>query len=284
MANAWEGVSGGAYDAVAAECVALKKALGLNDWGYYDLVRTLADGFCGPKTNESVVLQSFLMAEAGYKVRMARGGRPAVPVAGHRRAGLCPSLFQYRRPGILYPGRCPAGRVVQYLQFHDPRGAAFVAGDARAAPLRAEPRGARRPQFRRRGFDDGDGKPQPDGFLYELSALSLERLCGHGAYCPGVRATLSPAARRSGPGRASARRRNCCCTTCTGLSPTRPTKHRFGIERTLFAEEMYYYPYSDCEDRSILFARLVKDLLGLMVVLLYYPGGISPRRYASKAR
>ena len=65
VANAWEGVSGGAYDAVAAECVALKKALGLNDWGYYDLVRTLADGFCGPKTNESVVLQSFLMAEAG---------------------------------------------------------------------------------------------------------------------------------------------------------------------------------------------------------------------------
>ena len=56
------------------ECVALKKALGLNDWGYFDLVRTLADGFCGPKTNESVVLQSFLMAEAGYKVRMARGG------------------------------------------------------------------------------------------------------------------------------------------------------------------------------------------------------------------
>ena len=54
----------------------LKKALGLNDWGYYDLVRTLADGFCGPKTNESVVLQSFLMAEAGYKVRMARGDGP----------------------------------------------------------------------------------------------------------------------------------------------------------------------------------------------------------------
>ena len=27
VANAWEGVSGGAYDAVAAECVALKKAL-----------------------------------------------------------------------------------------------------------------------------------------------------------------------------------------------------------------------------------------------------------------
>ena len=32
---------------------------------------------------------------------------------------------------------------------------------------------------------------------------------------------------------------------------------------------MYYYPYSDCEDRSILFARLVKDLLGLDVVMWF---------------
>ena len=69
VANAWEGVSRGSYDAVAAECVALKKALGLNDWGYYDLVRTLADGFCGPKTNESVVLQSFLMALREWTTR-----------------------------------------------------------------------------------------------------------------------------------------------------------------------------------------------------------------------
>ena len=69
VANAWEGVSRGAYDAVAAECVALKKGAGAQRRGYYDLVRTLADGFCGPKTNESVVLQSFLMAEAGCRLR-----------------------------------------------------------------------------------------------------------------------------------------------------------------------------------------------------------------------
>ena len=57
--------------------------------------------------------------------------------------------------------------------------------------------------------------------------------------------------------------------------PYKTDEAQFGIERTLFAEEMYYYPYSDCEDRSILFARLVKDLLGLDVVLLYYPAHIA---------
>ena len=50
---------------------------------------------------------------------------------------------------------------------------------------------------------------------------------------------------------------------------------QFGYERPLFADETFFYPYSDCEDRSILFAHLVKDLLGLDVVLLYYPGHLA---------
>ena len=43
--------------------------------------------------------------------------------------------------------------------------------------------------------------------------------------------------------------------------PYKTDEAQFGVERTLFAEEMFHYPYSDCEDRSILFARLVRDLM-----------------------
>ena len=43
----------------------------------------------------------------------------------------------------------------------------------------------------------------------------------------------------------------------------------------MFANETLYYPYSDCEDRSLLYATLVKDLLGLDVVLLDYPEHIA---------
>ena len=50
---------------------------------------------------------------------------------------------------------------------------------------------------------------------------------------------------------------------------------QFGEERTLFANETLYYPYSDCEDRSLLYATLVRDLLGLDVVLLDYPEHIA---------
>ncbi len=45
----------------------------------------------------------------------------------------------------------------------------------------------------------------------------------------------------------------------------------WGRDRPFFAQETLFYPYSDCEDRAILFSRIVRDLLGLDVVLLYYP-------------
>ena len=49
----------------------------------------------------------------------------------------------------------------------------------------------------------------------------------------------------------------------------------WGGDRAFFADETLYYPYCDCEDRSILFSRLVRDLLGLQVVLIYYPGHLA---------
>lgn len=49
----------------------------------------------------------------------------------------------------------------------------------------------------------------------------------------------------------------------------------WGHDRAFFAEETLFYPYCDCEDRSILFTRIVRDLLGLKCSLIYYPGHLA---------
>lgn len=49
----------------------------------------------------------------------------------------------------------------------------------------------------------------------------------------------------------------------------------WGHDRAFFAEETLFYPFCDCEDRSILFSRLVRDILGLDVILVYYPGHLA---------
>ena len=49
----------------------------------------------------------------------------------------------------------------------------------------------------------------------------------------------------------------------------------WGRNRAFFPDETLYYPYCDCEDRSILFTRIVRDLLGLKCILVYYPGHLA---------
>lgn len=50
---------------------------------------------------------------------------------------------------------------------------------------------------------------------------------------------------------------------------------QFGYEKYFMPEEIFFYPFSDCEDRAILYASLVKELLGLDVVLVDYPGHVA---------
>ena len=45
-----------------------------------------------------------------------------------------------------------------------------------------------------------------------------------------------------------------------------------GVEKSFFFDETLYFPYCDCEDRSIFYAYLVRELLGLDVLLVGYPG------------
>jgi hypothetical protein len=57
--------------------------------------------------------------------------------------------------------------------------------------------------------------------------------------------------------------------------PYKTDPEQFGREKFFFADEMFYYPYSDCEDRSVLFTYLVRETLGLKVVGLEYPDHVA---------
>ena len=52
-------------------------------------------------------------------------------------------------------------------------------------------------------------------------------------------------------------------------------RQQFGHERPLFPDETLFYPYSDCDDRAILFACLVEELTSLETLFLKYPNHIA---------
>lgn len=273
VANAWEQVAGGRYDAVAGECAGLKKAMRLNDWGYYDLVRTLGDAFCGEKSNESVVLQSFLMAEAGYKVRLARGdgrlylllalddqvyGRPYFRIDGQVFYVLddVPRASSYGICNFSIPGERPLSLAMPVPPLFAQKPAAPAVRNGAGIETSVT--------VNRNLMDFYTNYPPCYWSIYAATALT-----------PAVSGQLYPALRAALAGKSGYDAANLLLHYLHRAFPYKTDEAQFGAERTFFAEEIYHYPYSDCEDRSILFARLVKDLLQLKVVLLYYPSHIA---------
>ena len=59
----------------------------------------------------------------------------------------------------------------------------------------------------------------------------------------------------------------------------RRDQQQFGYEKVMFAEETLVYKASDCEDRAVLFAYLVKHIFGISVVGVKYSDHISTALY-----
>ncbi|MBW6459772.1 MAG: hypothetical protein K0B08_04290 [Bacteroidales bacterium] len=57
--------------------------------------------------------------------------------------------------------------------------------------------------------------------------------------------------------------------------PYKTDEEQFGRENYLFAEEVLFYPYSDCEDRTALLARLVELFTGLETIAICYPDHVT---------
>ena len=45
-------------------------------------------------------------------------------------------------------------------------------------------------------------------------------------------------------------------------------------DRVFFPDEALFYSVNDCDDRSVLFSRLMRDVLGLDAVLVFVPGHV----------
>ena len=90
-----------------------------------------------------------------------------------------------------------------------------------------------------------------------------------------VRGSLYPALRRAIDGLPAKEAAECLLNFVQTAFVYEYDETVWGADRAFFSEETLFYPYCDCEDRSILFSRLVRDLLGLPVVLVYYPGHLA---------
>lgn len=276
VSNAWQNLSAEKYDGLLHDCLAQREAMHLSDWGYLQLLGRACEQLLGKGSNEAVLLQAYLLAQSGYRVRLAR--------SQSRLALLMP--FNHTVYGYSYT---TIDGVKHYLLTHDKSSEIYIcsaefpreqvanilmnrlpdlgSGSHKGRTLQAQRFGTMKATVtvNQRLIDFLNEYPLSDAWnYYALAGLS-----------DGVKATLYPALRSQLKGKSHQKGALMLLDFVQTAFDYATDQDQFGYERPLFGDESLYYPKNDCEDRSILFAILVRDLLGLDVVLVHWPGHLA---------
>ena len=276
IADAYEALCNSDYKPLLADCAQIRKDLRLNDWGVFTLVRQVADTYCGT-ANESIVMQQFLLNEMGYKARMARKA-----TEDKMMLFVATDCSIYAHPYITLNGQNYynlSGNNEQ-CQFYmcqkdSPKAKNSVGMQLKEAPLfpgtvvssthQAKGSAARvTVDVPKALMDFYKDYPQCDYSVYFNAPVNA-------AMENRILSSLAPLVQ----GRNEADAAKILINFVQTAFQYQTDGQQFGYEKPFFVEELFYYPYSDCEDRAMLFSYLVRKLLGLDVVLLDYPEHIA---------
>ena len=277
VADAWTRLSSDAYLTIVAECLAWRDRLRLCDWGYMRLVECMATAFFSDSEwNEARLLQMYILTQSGYKVRIARTDdrlvlllpseddiyeMPYLTVDGHRYYVADPTVRQ--QSFHVFDREFPKEQFFS-LQITTEPLLAIRPSEPRRFASERYPDVSAIVKTNRNLIDFYDEYPRIGWDLYSRSSLSAW-----------AKEQLYPVLRRCIAGKSKSEAANMLIDFVQTAFEYKTDEEQFGYERPLFADETLYYPYSDCEDRAIFYSILVRDLLGLDVVLLHYPNHLA---------
>ena len=279
VADAWQQLSSEMSEILLEDCLRLRKDLSLGDWAYYCLLRDLGDSYFGTNTDESKVMQAYLLAQSGYDFRIGRRDEKLVLLMPFDGDILCweksPQYVTYYVPidgkkfYIVSKSGSGATRVFNHKFFNNDKVLslrmtcspkfAYKSTDLRTFTSARYPEITVKLASNKNLLAFYNEYPSCYWDNYAWAGLSDE-----------VKAKLYPVLRSGIKGKSQIEAANRLINFVQTAFGYKTDGAQFGYERALFGDETFYYPYSDCEDRSILFSILVRELLGLDVVLLQY--------------
>jgi len=280
ISDYWSALSRTDYESLLTQLDAQKKSLQLNDWAYASLIHKLAAGINNNRRNESALLSWFLLAKSGYKARVAYNDTSVFLLVPSKHEMFEVSYFTFsgnRYYAVEFDGdKQQLGQVYTYDGDY-PEAMKDFDMQLTASVASSDQPEHRHLSFQFEGktynidvtYDRGRVK-----FLGSYPQLNLNLYFGSGVY----RVTATPLQEQLAVnmrGMSEQQAVNFLLRFVQTALQYETDDKQFGKENYLFPEETLFYPYSDCEDRAILFAWLVKSLLNLDVIGLDYPGHVA---------
>ena len=277
ISRVWEILSSEAYDNFLKDCINYKDSLQLCDWGVYQFIESVSKSYLeNVDSNESVLFQMYALSQLGYKARLGMQGNRLINLVAFNQQ-------IYSKPYLLIDGQefyfLSSGLKEDGIQLCD-----FKFPNEQGASLRMNtmPRFPYAPSTKRSikstAYPNAHASVSVNNNLIEF--LSTYPNCSWELFAEAslsdeVKKQLYPILSRITSSLSEKDAANVLLNFVQTGFEYKTDDEQFGREKTFFGDEPFYYPYCDCEDRSILYAILIKDLLKLDVVLLDYPSHIA---------
>lgn len=278
IAAAWDHMDAGIIEATLHDCLSLGRERNLCDWAYLSLLSSVASSIFPDDYNRSTLLTAYLFGHSGYDFRMGRtrsrlylmfrcneeiysriyyiiDGKKYYPMhQDDSMSGLeiCDEMIRSQRAlslWISHEQKYDVDRVQNTIHLSSD---AELSVDANSHLLDFY---STYPTFRVGGND------MTRWAMY--AQTPMDKL---------TRDVIYPQLRGMIAGKSLVEAANVLLNFVQTGFIYKNDDEVWGKDRVFFGEETLMNPYCDCDDRSVLFSHLVRDLLDLDVILIYSPG------------
>ena len=282
VADGWEKLCQPAYNNLVVDCLKLRSQYKLCDWEYLMMLQALSQKLLGNGTNEATLLMAFLYSQSGYKIRLGEAGgklqmlyasqhviygKRYFTLDGDKFYPLNDKVTDIRINEAKYPKEQSLSLWVPISPY-----ASFQASPSRELKAKRYPNMSVKVSVNKNQLPFYESYPTSEvggNFMTRWAMYANTPICAE------AQKELYPQLKKGLTGISELM----CVEKLLNWVQTafvyKYDEDVWGGDRAFFPDETLYYPYCDCEDRSILFTRLVRDLLGFKCVLVYYPGHLA---------
>lgn len=282
IAAGWEKLATPTYDNLIRDCLVLRMSHNLCDWAYLSMLKEFSQSVLGKGTNEATLLTAYLYCSSGYKMRLGQT-EGKLYLLYNSDYFVFERLYFSINDQFFYPLDFDGQKLsICNIAYPKEQGLSFEIRQSPALEMiETDKRTLTSERYKDVSVTLSSNKNLIDFFNKYPSAqvnqdfMTRWAICANTPMSDQIKNNLYPQLK----------------TCIQGLTPKDAVERLlnwvqtafvyeyddkvWGGDRAFFSDETLFYPYCDCEDRSILLTRIVRDLLNLDCALVYYPGHIA---------
>ena len=281
IADLWVRLATPAYNNTLHDCLQLRRDHQFSDWAYLHLLDSASQACLG-KGNEATLLMAYLYCQSGYKMRMGIADNRLFMLFGSKHVLFNRSYYTigdcYYYPyggnaeklyicEVPFPQEQPLSMLLPQEQRFD-----YEASVPRSLKSAAFPKVLVEATVNKKALSFYASYPPS---MINENQQTLWAMYANMPMPKAISQTFMAAMKEKIAGLSQLEAMERLLNFVQTAFVYEYDDKVWGYDRAFFPEETLYYPYCDCEDRSILLSRMVRDLLGLHCVLIHYPGHLA---------